>query len=78
MTHICAPPGPTSVSTRSRISPAALFVKVIARISCGRDAHLVDEVGDAVGEDARLARARAGEHEQRPFGGGRRRGAALR
>ncbi len=30
--------------------------------------QVVDEMGDAVGEDARLSRARAGDHEQRPFG----------
>src|SRR5437016_312117 len=34
-THIRCPTGPTSWATRSRISPAALFVKVIARISNG-------------------------------------------
>src|SRR3954462_10165231 len=36
MTHIARTRGPTSTSTRSRISCAALFVKVIARISPGR------------------------------------------
>ena len=53
-----------SCATRSRISPAALFVKVSATMACGRDAAL-DEPGDAVGDDARLAGARAGEHEER-------------
>ena len=27
-----------------------------------------EQVGDAIGEDAGLARARAGDHEQRPLG----------
>ena len=35
MTHIALARGPTSSSTRSRISAAALLVKVIARISPG-------------------------------------------
>ena len=35
ITHIARVRGPTSISTRSRISCAALFVKVIARISPG-------------------------------------------
>jgi hypothetical protein len=30
---------------------------------------VIDEVGDAVGDDARLAAARAGEDEHRSFGG---------
>jgi hypothetical protein len=36
ITHIARVRGPTSISTRSRISCAALLVKVIARISPGR------------------------------------------
>jgi len=35
ITHIVRAMSPTTVSSRSRISPAALFVNVIARISCG-------------------------------------------
>ena len=35
MTHIARTRGPTSTSTRSRISLAALLVKVMARISPG-------------------------------------------
>ena len=35
-THIRSPAGPTRPATRSRISAAALLVKVIARISPGR------------------------------------------
>jgi hypothetical protein len=42
-----------------------LLVKVMARISNGRDAG-ADEVGDAVGEHPGLARAGAGDDEQRP------------
>ena len=61
--------GPSRSSSRSRISPAALFVNVIARISFGLHADRVDQVRDAVREDARLAGARAGDHEQRAFGG---------
>ncbi len=34
----------------------------------GGHAQLGDEVRDAVGDDARLAAARAGEDEQRPLG----------
>ena len=51
-------------STRSRISPAALLVKVIARIPSGRDA-VPDQVGDPVGDDAGLAAPRPGEDEER-------------
>ena len=50
---------------------AALFVKVIARISPGRAARC-DEVGDAVREHARLARAGAGQDQQRPVAVGDR------
>ncbi|MCS6911033.1 MAG: hypothetical protein NZM11_10800 [Anaerolineales bacterium] len=39
----------------------------------GRDAEVLDEVGDAVGEHARLAGAGAGQHQSRP----RRRGDGL-
>ena len=50
---------------RSRISPAALFVNVTARICARIDAVDVDQPRDARGEHARLARAGAGEHEER-------------
>ena len=33
------------------------------------DAQILDQMGDAVGDDARLAAARAGQDEHRPFGG---------
>ena len=59
---------PSMSSSRSRISPAALFVNVIARISCGLIPQRVDQVRDAVGEDARLAGAGAGDDEQRALG----------
>ena len=49
------------------ISRAALLVNVIATIDAGIDA-LRDQVRDLRGDDARLAAARAGEHEQRPVG----------
>ena len=51
---------------RSRISPAALFVKVMARIAVGSTPLLADEAGHAVGQDPGLAAPGAGEHEQRP------------
>ena len=35
MTHIALARGPTSAATRDAISPAALFVNVMARISPG-------------------------------------------
>ena len=35
ITHIVRAIPPRTPSSRSRISPAALFVKVMARISCG-------------------------------------------
>ena len=38
----------------------------------GRDAHLVDQVGDAVGQHARLARAGPGQHQHRAGSGGDR------
>ena len=51
--------------SRSRISPAALLVKVTARIDQGAHAHRLHQVGDAVDDDPGLARARAGEDQQR-------------
>ena len=65
MTHIARVRRPSRTSTRSRISWAALFVNVIARISLARAWPRALEVGDAVREDARLAGAGAGEDEQR-------------
>ncbi len=56
---------PTSAATRSFISPAALLVKVIARISPGCDAALGEQVGDAAGQHPGLAGAGAGDDEQR-------------
>ena len=52
-------------SSRSRISPAALFVNVIARIPLGFTPCARSEMRDAVGENARLARACAGDDEER-------------
>ena len=59
---------PSSVSTRVRISPAALLVNVTARIAVGLGEPLADEVRDAVRDDAGLAGARARENQQRAFG----------
>ena len=56
---------PSSDSTRSRISSAALLVNVTASTSSGSRVAVADEVRDAEGDDARLARARAGEDQQR-------------
>ena len=52
---------------RSFITPAALLVKVTARIALAWHA-LFDQMRDAIGDDARLAGAGAGQHEQRAFG----------
>ena len=65
MTHMALARGPTSAATRSRISAAALLVKVMARIWPGCDATLAEQPGDAVGQHAGLARPRAGDDEQR-------------
>ena len=65
ITHIARARPPTRPSTRSRISCAALLVNVMARISLGRACAAAHEVGDPVGEHARLARAGAGEDQQR-------------
>ena len=51
---------------RARISRAALLVKVTARIWCGRGAAARQDMGDARGQDARLAGAGAREHQHRP------------
>ena len=68
-THMPRQRGPTRPARRSRISAAALFVNVMARISQGATPVVLDEVGNAVREHARLARAGAGEYEQRPVDG---------
>ena len=65
--HIAESFSPTSVWTRSRISSAALFVNVTASTSSARASPL-DDVRDAMGDDARLAGARSGEDEHRPAG----------
>ena len=56
---------PSSLPARSCISPAALLVNVTARIRSGRRA-LADQLGDAIGDDPRFARAGAGQDQQRP------------
>ena len=56
--------GPTSRAMRSRISPAALLVKVIARRRRG-DPALAHQPRHAVRQDAGLSAARAGQHQQR-------------
>ena len=67
MTHMPRVECPSSSSTRSRISCAALLVKVMASSSPARARPGLHEPGDAVGEHARLARAGAGQDEQRAF-----------
>ena len=57
--------GPTSRAMRSRISPAALLVKVMARTASAGDPGLAHQAGDPVGQDAGLAAARARQHQQR-------------
>ena len=56
----------TSSSTRCRISPAALLVKVMARMFHGSHA-LLKQVGDAAGDDPRFAAAGPGQDQERPF-----------
>ena len=56
---------PDSVSTRVRISSAALFVNVTARISSLLRVSLGKQVRDTLRDDARLAGAGAGKDEQR-------------
>ena len=51
----------------SRISPAALLVKVTARIAAGGHAVGGDEMRDAVRDHAGFAAAGAGQNQQRPF-----------
>ena len=51
---------------RSAISPAALFVNVIAATPEGLRAR--GQAGDPAREHAGLARTRAGEDEERPVG----------
>ena len=58
-----------SASVRAFISPAALLVKVTARIASEGTPLLADQVGDAVGDHARLAAARAGQDEHRALRG---------
>ncbi len=65
VTHIALARGPTRAATRSFISPAALLVNVIARIWPGCTLRAAEQVGDAVGQDPGLARAGAGDDEQR-------------
>ena len=65
LTHILRATGPTRPATRSRISSAALLVKVMARMRDRVDAVLADQVGDAVGQHPGLARAGAGHDQQR-------------
>ena len=66
--HIPRQSTPSSVSTRVRISSAALLVKVTARIRSGVGRSLADEIGDAMGDDAGLAGARTSQDQQRPIG----------
>ena len=55
---------PSNASTRARISSAALFVNDRQHLVRLRVA-VADQVGDAAGDDARLAGAGAGEDQQR-------------
>ena len=59
------PESGASASIRSRISPAALLVKVMARMFSPA-IPWPQQVGDPPGDDPRLARARAGQDQQRP------------
>ena len=55
---------PSKSATRRIISPAALLVNVSSRMRSGGNA-LFQQIGDAIGERARLARTRAGDDERR-------------
>ena len=55
---------PIRLLARSRISAAALLVKVIAAMRFGRKPSL-NEAADLVRDDARLARARTRQHQTR-------------
>ena len=46
-----------------------MLVKVTARMESGATPTLSIEVRDAIGDDARLAAARAGENQHRPVDG---------
>ncbi len=56
---------PAALTTRSRISSAALLVKVTARMASRRHPLDADEVRDAVGNDPGLAAAGAGQNQER-------------
>ena len=60
---------PSRRSTRSAISAGGLVGKCDGENRIGRDPFFLDQPGDAAGDDARLARAGAGQDQQRPFGG---------
>ena len=60
---------PTSFSTRSPISAAALLVNVIARMDSGITPFVLDQIGDAISDDARLPAAGAGQDQHRALGG---------
>jgi hypothetical protein len=60
---------PSNCSMRWRISAAALFVKVTARMPCGEHADHFGQPRDAVHQHARLAAAGAGQHERNGPGG---------
>jgi hypothetical protein len=55
----------SSASTRSRISLAALLVKVTAMMFHGAMPATIDHVGDAARQHPRLARAGPGQHQHR-------------
>ena len=57
------------LATRSRISRAALLVKVTVRIWLREGAAGEQDMGKAGGEDARLAGARASQDQDGAFGG---------
>src|ERR1700752_1154505 len=64
--HIRLQSTPSSVSTRVRISSAALLVNVTA--SSRSASHRPSLTSYAMRDDARLAGARAGQNQQRAFG----------
>ncbi len=60
---------PLMALTRSRISRAALLVKVTPRIWLGQARRRGDQMGEAGGQRGGLAGAGAGQHQHRALGG---------
>ena len=62
-------PGPSSFSHALAHLAGGLVREGDGQDALGRDPAGADQMGDAVGEDARLAASRPGQHQQRALGG---------